>query len=330
MQSEIHDGLKDRQVWLVTGCAGFIGSHLVQFLLENGHLVTGLDNLSCANGQNLDILSQQLGDDAWSRFTFIEGDIRNQADCLRACENADYVLHDAAIGSVPKSFDDPILVDSVNVNGFLNMMTAAATCKVRRFVYASSSAVYGNNEFPANREDQPLFPASPYAVSKYANELYARTLGGHLGLETVGLRYFNIYGSRQDPNGAYAAVIPKWIDAMRKGEDIRIFGDGETYRDFCYVGDVVQANILAATTRNPDAVGNVFNIASGQKISLNDLFAILKDCTGYDGLPVHSPERSGDIRVSCADIDKVKSVLGFVPSLSLSEGLSRIVRDEAA
>ncbi len=322
--NEIQNNTK---VWLVTGAAGFIGSHLVENLLQLEQNVVGLDDLSACGSKNLDILQDILPSNCWERFTFIKGDIRDSDTCVEACKNVDYVLHHAAIGSVPKSIESPAFVDSVNVGGFLTLFTAAAQSKVKRFVYASSSAVYGDNiSNKLNKEEQPVSLKSPYAIGKYSNELYAHILGKYYGMETIGLRYFNIYGVRQDPNGAYAAIIPKWIDALMNNRSVEIYGDGKTVRDFCYVNDVVQANIIAATINNKNAINTVYNIASGQKTSLNELFFILKKHITSDKEPVYKPFRAADIRVSQADIEKAMKKLAFRPTFTLEDGLKDIIQ----
>lgn len=313
------------QRWLVTGAAGFIGSHLVQELLSLGQHVAGIDDFSSGYESNLEDVAQQVSADRWKNFSLIEGDIRDADLCARACSGVDYVLHHAAIGSVTKSFADPALTDSVNSGGFLSIMTAAARAGVKHLVSASSSAVYGDGDDQPRHENERLYPQSPYAVSKYANELYAGTLAASLNLPVTGLRYFNMYGPRQDPQGAYAAVIPKWIDALLKDKTIEIYGDGETVRDFCHVQDAVQANIRAAVAVDIPAGVRVYNIASGQKVTLNQLLAALMMATGKNTKPSYLGFRQGDIRLSCASIDKAKDELGFQPSLNLTEGIVRTV-----
>lgn len=311
--------------WLVTGAAGFIGSHLVQELLSLGQYVTGIDDFSSGYESNLEDVAQQVGADRWKNFSLIEGDIRDTDLCARACSGIDYVLHHAAIGSVIKSFADPALTDSVNSGGFLSIMTAAARAGVKHLVFASSSAVYGDGDDQPRHENERLFPQSPYAVSKYANELYAGTLAASLKLPVTGLRYFNMYGPRQDPQGAYAAVIPKWIDALLNGKSIEIYGDGETVRDFCHVQDSVQANIRAAVCGDAPEGVRVYNIASGQKVTLNQLLSALMSATGKNTEPSYLGFRQGDIRLSCASIDKASADLGFEPSLTLADGIVRTV-----
>jgi UDP-N-acetylglucosamine/UDP-N-acetylgalactosamine 4-epimerase len=314
-----------RMTWLVTGAAGFIGSHLLENLLQAEQKVVALDNFSTGHQNNIKFVQSSLPHHLWNNCTVIEGDIRDQNLCACACAGVDIVLHHAAIGSVPQSLEEPSYVDSINVGGFVNMISAASAARARRFIYASSSAVYGDNENLINRETQILNPQSPYAVGKYANELYAASLGQYFGLETIGFRYFNIYGTRQDPNGSYAAVIPKWIDAMTHDRDVCINGDGETYRDFCHVHDVVQANFFAAITENSAAVNTVYNIASGEKSSLNQLYSHLCAEINVTKPPVHKPVRPADIRISCADITKAKTMLGFAPTYSLRTGLKKTI-----
>ncbi len=306
--------------WLVTGVAGFIGSHLAQELLLFGQKVVGLDNLSSGKISNIDHIKDN------PNFTFIEGDIRDSKICEKACKGVDYILHHAAIGSVKKSIEDPVLVDQVNNGGFINILLAAHKQGVERVVYASSSAIYGEKGDGLRHESELPEPLSPYAVSKCANEHYARALSNTHDIETVGLRYFNIYGSRQDPNGAYAAVIPKWINSMLKCEAIEIFGDGKTMRDFCYVADVVKANILAATSDICKGDSPVYNIASGQSTTLNELFSSIKEAVNYKGDATYKDFRAADIRVSCADISKAQTELGFKPSVTFKDGLAGAVR----
>ncbi len=306
--------------WLVTGVAGFIGSHLAQGLLSAGQKIVGLDNLSSGKLSNITHIKDN------PNFTFIEGDIRDQETCVKACKGVDYILHHAAIGSVAKSIEDPVLVDQVNNGGFINILLAAHKHNVKRVVYASSSAIYGEKGGGLRHEGELPEPLSPYAVSKCANEHYARALSNTHNVEAVGLRYFNIYGSRQDPNGAYAAVIPKWINSMLNDEAIEIFGDGKTMRDFCYVADVVRANILAATSDLCKGDSPVYNIASGKSTDLNQLFSVIKDITGYKGNAAYKDFRVADIRVSCADISKAREELGFKPLTSFRDGILQTVR----
>jgi len=318
-----------QQTWLVTGCAGFIGSNLIESLLQRGQKVVGLDNFSTGFRHNLDQVEAAVGRETWKRFRFIEGDIRSLDTCRQACKGVDYVLHEAALGSVPRSIDDPITSHESNVTGFLNMLVAARDAKVRRFVYAASSAAYGDHPGLPKVEETIGRPLSPYGAGKYMNELYADVFGRCYGLETVGLRYFNVFGPRQDPDGAYAAVIPKWIAAMLRGETVYINGDGETARDFCFIDNVVQANILAATAANPEAANRVYNVALGDQTSLNQLFASLRELlaardASFDcAPPVYRDFRAGDVRFSRADISKATNLLGFKPTVPVHDGLER-------
>jgi UDP-N-acetylglucosamine 4-epimerase len=320
--------LRERPLrWLVTGSAGFIGSHLAQTLLALGQRVVGLDNFATGSRRNLDEVRATVGDDAWSRHAFIEADIVDAAACRRACEGIDVVLHEAALGSVPRSIEDPLRTHAVNATGFLNMLVAARDAGVRRFVYAASSSTYGDHPALPKIESEIGAPLSPYAVTKYVNELYADVFGRCYGFETIGLRYFNVFGPRQDPNGAYAAVIPRFVAAMLLRRAPTIYGDGETSRDFCYVENVVQANILGATVDDAAATGQVYNVAVGGRMSLNRLYAALRDLIGerHPGLrfeaPHHTAFRAGDIRHSEADIAKARRLLGFRPTRDVLGGL---------
>lgn len=311
--------------WLVTGVAGFIGSNLLETLLLNGQEVVGLDNFATGHQRNLDEV-QSLAGSQWSNFRFIEGDIRDLVACREACEGMDYVLHQAALGSVPRSIDDPITTNSTNIDGFLNMLVAARDAKVKSFTYAASSSTYGDHPGLPKVEDVIGKPLSPYAVTKYVNELYADVFAKTYGFKTIGLRYFNVFGKRQDPNGAYAAVIPKWTAAMIAKEVVGINGDGQTSRDFCYVKNAVQANILAATASDTSK-NNVFNVAVGDRTDLNDLFSYLKaalsdNAVVYGMDPEYKDFRSGDVRHSQADITKAKELLGFEPEYRLKEGIA--------
>lgn len=314
-------------VWLITGVAGFIGSNLLEALLKADQKVIGLDNFSTGTEQNLGEVRKAVTANQRNRFKFIKGDIRNLAECQRACEGVDYVLHHAALGSVPLSVEDPLGCNANNVTGFLNMLLAARDQKARRFVYASSSAVYGDCEDPLKVEDRMGQSISPYAASKSANELYASVFGRTFGLGSIGLRYFNVFGPRQDPNGAYAAVLPRWVTAMITSEPISINGDGSTSRDFLYVANVVQANLLAATTSNPAAINQVFNVALSTRTSLNDLFDVIRskllpDYPYLENLrPHYQAFRPGDILHSQADISKARALLGYEPSHTLEQGL---------
>ena len=313
--------------WLVTGCAGFIGSNLTETLLGLGQTVVGLDNFATGHQYNLDEVRDTVGAEAWDRFTFIEGDIRALDTCRQAVQGVDYVLHQAALGSVPRSLNDPITTNEVNVSGFLNMLVAARDAGVKSFVYAASSSTYGDHEALPKVEDRIGRPLSPYAVTKYVNELYADVFARSYGFESVGLRYFNVFGKRQDPNGAYAAVIPRWVAAMIRSEDVTINGDGETSRDFCFIENVVQANILSALA--PQAGRNqVYNVAVNARTSLNQLFSYLSEALGENGVnyskaPVYGNFRAGDVRHSQADISKAGSLLGYAPQYDILQGLQK-------
>lgn len=313
--------------WCVTGVAGFIGSNLLETLLGLGQSVVGLDNFATGFEKNLGQVRMAVGEGPWRRFRFIEGDIRNPADCVRACEGIDYVLHQAALGSVPRSIADPRTSHEANVDGFLNMLLAARDAKVRRFVYASSSSVYGDHPALPKVEHQTGMPLSPYAATKCINEMYANVFSRSYGLQTIGLRYFNVFGPRQDPYGAYAAVIPKWIAALIEGRKVQIFGDGETSRDFCYIENAVQANVLAATAPITGAVCKVYNVAVGDRLSLSALFESCRQLladryeTARDAVPLYGDFRAGDVRHSQADISNARADLGYVPTHRVSEGL---------
>jgi UDP-N-acetylglucosamine 4-epimerase len=300
------------KTWLVTGCAGFIGSNLLERLLRLGQNVVGLDNFSTGFRHNLDQVEEAVGPEPWTQFRFIEGDIRDLDTCRRACEGADIVLHQAALGSVPRSIDDPVTSHASNVTGYLNMLVAARDAKVGRFVYAASSAAYGDSPALPKVEEVIGNPLSPYAAGKFMNELYAGVFARCYGMETIGLRYFNVFGPRQDPDGAYAAVIPKWIAAMLRGETVYINGDGATARDFCYIENVVQVNLLAGLVRNPAALNQVYNVA------LNDPEFVCGD-------PTYRDFRPGDVRFSRADIAKAKRLLGYRPTHRVREGLERAI-----
>ncbi len=316
------------RTWLVTGVAGFIGSHLLQTLLSLGQHVVGLDNFATGHRHNLEDVRQQVGPQAWANFRMIEGDIRRLADCQAACQGVELVLHQAALGSVPRSLADPITSNEVNVGGFLNMLVAARDAGAKRFVYAASSSTYGDHPGLPKVEQTIGQPLSPYAVTKYVNELYASVFARSYGLASVGLRYFNVFGPRQDPNGAYAAVIPRWAAAMLAGEAVFINGDGVTSRDFCFVANAVQANLLAATTSRADALNEVYNVAVGDQTSLNDLHAMLgrELMACRPNLRVPAPQyrdfRAGDVRHSRADIGKAQDRLGYVPSHDIRAGMA--------
>ena len=321
--------LRDKpQTWLITGVAGFIGSHLLETLLGLGQRVVGLDNFATGHRHNLDEVRALVGEAAWARFNFIEGDIRNLADCQRACAGVDRVLHQAALGSVPRSIADPITTNAANVTGFLNMLVAARDAQVQRFVYAASSSTYGDHPGLPKVEATIGKPLSPYAVTKLVNELYADVFARTYGLPSIGLRYFNVFGPRQDPNGAYAAVIPKWAAAMLASEPVLINGDGETSRDFCYVANAVQANLLAATVADAAAVNQVYNVAVGDQTTLKALHGLLSQALAVvrpgmaAAAPEHRPFRTGDVRHSRADVGKALALLGYRPSHDIRAGLA--------
>jgi UDP-N-acetylglucosamine 4-epimerase len=312
--------------WLVTGSAGFIGSHLVEALLGLGQEVVSLDNFATGYVRNLDEVHGAVGADAWRRHRFVEADIADLAACRGACADVDVVLHQAALGSVPRSIEDPLRTHAANATGFLNLLLAARDAGAARFVYAASSSTYGDHPGLPKVEDTIGRPLSPYAVTKYVDELYADVFGRCYGMSTVGLRYFNVFGPRQDPDGAYAAVIPRWVASMLRGEAVHIHGDGETTRDFCYVQNVVQANVLAAVAA-PPADGQVYNVAVGGRLSLNELAATLRELIGrrHPGLavprPTHGSFREGDVRHSQADIGKARRELGYAPTYDVRAGL---------
>jgi UDP-N-acetylglucosamine/UDP-N-acetylgalactosamine 4-epimerase len=322
---------KAQRTWLVTGVAGFIGSNLLEALLRLGQRVVGLDNFATGHRHNLDQVERSVGPKAWAGFRFIEGDIRSLETCREACSGVDVVLHEAALGSVPRSIDDPITSHDTNVTGFLNMLVAARDAGVKRFVYAASSAAYGDHPALPKVEDAIGRPLSPYGAGKYMNELYADVFGRCYGLQTIGLRYFNVFGPRQDPEGAYAAVIPKWVAAMLRGETVYINGDGETARDFCFIENVVQANLLAGTTESPEALNQVYNVAVGGSTSLNELHkALARLLSRHDpGFVAAKPQyrdfRAGDVRFSRADISKLRRLLGFKPTHDVHQGLERAI-----
>lgn len=324
LQSELESSSK---TWLVTGVAGFIGSNLLEHLLKMNQSVVGLDNFATGYQRNLDEVRTLVTPEQWQGFSFIEGDIRNLQDCERACEGVDYVLHQAALGSVPRSINDPITTDGTNIGGFLNMLVAARDAEVASFTYAASSSTYGDHPALPKAEDNIGKPLSPYAVTKYVNELYADVFAKTYGFSTIGLRYFNVFGKRQDPNGAYAAVIPKWTAGMIQDEDIFINGDGETSRDFCFIENAVQANLLAATAET-SAKNEVYNVAVGDRTTLNDLFNTLKsalseNCKPNVRPPVYRDFRPGDVRHSQADVSKARSKLGYAPEYRIEEGIAK-------
>lgn len=319
------------KTWLVTGCAGFIGSNLLETLLLLNQKVVGLDNFATGHQHNLDEVKTQVTEQQWQNFSFIEGDIRNLEDCTNAIgtkdSSVDYILHQAALGSVPRSIVDPILTNSANITGFLNMLVAAKEAKVESFVYAASSSTYGDHPTLPKVEENIGKPLSPYAVTKYVNELYADVFNKTYGLNTTGLRYFNVFGKRQDPDGAYAAVIPKWTAAMIENSPIYVNGDGETSRDFCFIENAVQANILAATA-DEQGKNQVYNVALGDRTTLNTLFDSLQNALKQNGVeykqpPVYRDFRAGDVRHSQADISKAKNMIGFEPEYKIQQGIDK-------
>ncbi|WP_394713857.1 NAD-dependent epimerase/dehydratase family protein [uncultured Desulfuromonas sp.] len=317
------------KVWFVTGCAGFIGSNLVEVLLALDQNVVGLDNFSTGYPHNLDEVKQLVSVPQWQRFTFVEGDIREAGVCQRLCSGVDYVLHQAALGSVPRSINDPLATNQSNIDGFLNMILAARQAEVKSFTYASSSAVYGDHSALPKVEGVIGAPLSPYAVTKYVNEVYAGVFAKTYGFNSVGLRYFNVFGPRQDPTGSYAAVIPKWAAAMLADEPVYINGDGETSRDFCFVDNVVQANLLAAHAV-PEAKDQVYNVALGDRITLNELFRAMQEAMQHHGVAyTHEPDyrdfRAGDIRHSQANVAKAQQLLNYVPQYRVAAGIERTV-----
>jgi UDP-N-acetylglucosamine 4-epimerase len=317
--------------WLVTGAAGFIGSHLIETLLRAGQHVRSLDNFSTGRRSNLDDVRRRVGEAAWARHELIEGDIADEPTARAACAGVDLVLHQAALGSVPRSIADPLATHRANATGFLTMLVAARDAGVRRFVYAASSSTYGDSPALPKVEDVIGNPLSPYAVTKYLDELYAGVFGRCYGLPTIGLRYFNVFGPRQDPNGAYAAVIPRWIAAMLAGQACTINGDGATSRDFCFVANAVQANLRAALVDDADATGRVYNVAVGERTDLNELHALL--ASGLQGLrpglavapPTHANFRAGDVRHSLADIGLARRLLGYAPTHTVRQGILETV-----
>lgn len=314
------------KVWLITGVAGFIGSNLLEHLLKLDQTIVGLDNFATGHQRNLDEVQGLVTEAQWQKFHFIEGDIREYEACVRAVKGVDYVLHQAALGSVPRSIVDPIASNSANISGFLNVLQAAKEEGVKSFTYAASSATYGDHPALPKVEENIGNPLSPYAVTKYVNELYAGVYARSYGFKTIGLRYFNVFGKRQDPNGAYAAVIPKWTADMIEGEDVFINGDGETSRDFCYIENTVQMNLLAATAQD-SAKDQVYNVAVGDSTTLSELFLLIKDSLKSIDVkvksdPIYRELRAGDVRHSKADISKASELLGYMPSHDVKSGLS--------
>ena len=318
---------EEPKTWLITGVAGFIGSNLLETLLQLDQKVVGLDSFMAGYQYNLDMVQDNVGPERWNNFTFIRGDVRDPACCAQACDGVNYVLHQAALGSVPRSIAEPQLSNDCNITGHLNMLVAARDAGVAGFVYAASSSTYGDEPTLPKREDKIGKPLSPYALTKYVNELYGEVFASCYGFKSIGLRYFNVFGQRQDPCGAYAAVIPLWFSALLKGEKILINGDGETTRDFCYIDNCVQANILAACAAD-SSKNEIYNVAVGERISLNELFYALRsevaifrpEVMGVE--PEYGPFREGDVRHSQADINKASRMLGYSPEYGVAQGLS--------
>lgn len=330
---ELKQHLNERRyTWLITGVAGFIGSNLLETLLRHNQTVVGLDNFSTGHQRNLDQVQTIVTPVQWQHFQFYRGDIRNIENCQRACLGVDFVLHQAALGSVPRSMDDPTTTNASNVTGFLNMLVAARDAQVKRFVYAASSSTYGDHPGLPKVEDIIGKPLSPYAVTKYVNELYADVFARCYGFPSVGLRYFNVFGPRQDPDGAYAAVIPKWIGSLLRNNVVYINGDGETSRDFCYIDNAIQANILAALTNDSAAVNQIYNVAVHESTTLNQLFTLIRDelTAQFPAISNLTPNyrdfRLGDVRHSLADISKGQRLLGYHPSHRIGEGLKEAMQ----
>lgn len=321
---------KDPKTWLVTGVAGFIGSNLLEELLKLNQKVVGLDNLSTGFIDNLEDVQHSINSEQWKNFTFINSDIRNIDDCNHACRDVDYVLHQAALGSVSRSIEDPVSTNDSNLNGFLNIILASKDNQIKKFVYASSSSVYGDHEALPKVEENIGNQLSPYAITKYSNELYASVFKSVYDFDSIGLRYFNVFGKRQNPNGAYAAVIPKWIEKFKNSSDIYINGDGKTTRDFCYVDNAVQANIRAALSENGSSNNEIYNIACGQNITLQELHDHLKLSIADVGINsnsnlIYRDFRQGDIKNSLADISKAKKLLGYSPAYNVFDGLNETI-----
>lgn len=323
---KIEDALSSKsETWLITGVAGFIGSNLLEALLKLNQKVVGLDNFATGHQANLDEVKESVSAEQWSAFTFVEGDICEPETCVEVVKGVDHVLHQAALGSVPRSIKDPITTNNTNISGFINMLVAAKDANVRSFTYAASSSTYGDHPALPKIEENIGNPLSPYAVTKYVNELYAQVFARTYGFKSIGLRYFNVFGKRQDPNGAYAAVIPKWTAAMINDEPLYINGDGETSRDFCFIENVLQMNILAAQS-DASARDQVYNVAVGDRTTLKQLFTVLKNALNENGVsynkePEYKDFRAGDVRHSQADITKAKTRLGYEPQFSISEGI---------
>ncbi len=321
------DLLANSKIWLITGVAGFIGSNLLEHLLKLNQTVVGLDNFATGHRHNLEEVKGEVTGEQWQNFNFIEGDIRNVDTCKKAVSGVDYVLHQAALGSVPRSINDPATTNDVNISGFLNMLISARDEKVKSFTYAASSSTYGDHSALPKVEENIGNPLSPYAVTKYVNELYADVFARTYDFNTIGLRYFNVFGKRQDPNGAYAAVIPKWTADMINNEEVFINGDGETSRDFCFIENTVQMNILAATA-NEESKNNIFNVAVGDRTTLNTLYDSIQASLNTNNVtckskPTYRDFRAGDVRHSQADISKAKTLLAFEPQYNIQQGIDK-------
>lgn len=322
---------EEPKIWLVTGVAGFIGSNLLETLLRLNQQVIGLDNFSTGHQSNLDDVRSCISDDQWKQFRLVHGDIRDLEDCKAAVSGVDFVLHQAALGSVPRSIDNPILTNENNISGFLNMLVASRDEEVKSFTYAASSSTYGDHPGLPKIESEIGRPLSPYAVTKYVNELYADVFARSYGFQSIGLRYFNVFGPRQDPNGAYAAVIPRWIASMMRQEEIVIHGDGQTSRDFCFIENAVQANILAATA-DDGAKNSVYNVAIGDRTSLHEMYQMINVAiinlsrVELKAMYRFAEFRPGDVRHSMACIDKATSILGYSPSVKIGEGVEKSVK----
>ena len=333
LDSYIKDELKKRSYkWLVTGAAGFIGSNIVEALLTLNQTVVGLDNYSTGKEANLQAIKDNCSKEDWKKFDFVEGDITNFDTCMSSMSEVNYVLHQAALGSVPRSIENPLKTNEVNIGGFLNVIQAAQLNNIKRFIYAASSSSYGDHTALPKKEEIIGKPLSPYAVTKYVNELYAEVFQNHFDIPVIGLRYFNVFGMRQDPDGAYAAVIPKWVKSFLNNEEIYINGDGETTRDFSYISNVVQANLHAALSSDHQCTNQVYNIALGSQTSLNELFTQIKTILSSENInlhnktPLYREHRSGDVKHSLADISKAKKLIKYRPNVSFSEGLEKYLQ----
>ena len=325
-----HELIQNSKTWLITGVGGFIGSNLLETLLLLNQRVVGIDNFSTGNPDNLIDVQSLVSKKQWANFKFLKGDIASLNSCKKACQGVDFVLHQAAIGSVPRSIKSPIKTNKSNITGFLNMLVAARDAKVTNFVYAASSSTYGDHKALPKREHIIGNPLSPYAVTKYVNELYADVFKKAYNFNSIGLRYFNVFGKRQTPKSTYAAVIPKWIDMIANNQEVFINGDGETTRDFCFIENAIQANILAATSTNQLALNNIYNIAVGDRTSLNQLYKLLQTFVKKENKLQHSKLiyrsfRDGDVRHSQADITKAKKLLGYKPTHKVKDGLKATV-----